>query len=109
MRNTREQTQGQRGGNGGATTASAGSPGKRTLTEQLGSGQALPGAQRATFERSLGRDLSAVRVHTDDAAAGEADRVGARAYASGQDIVFAKGEYNPSQRRGAQLLAHEVA
>jgi len=109
MRTTRDQMHGERGGKGGATTATSGSPGKRTLTEQLGSGQALPSAQRATFERSLGRDLSSVRVHTDDAAADEADQVGARAFASGQDILFAKGEYNPSDRRGAQLLAHEVA
>ncbi|HMG54697.1 MAG TPA: DUF4157 domain-containing protein, partial [Kofleriaceae bacterium] len=109
MRTTREQSQGPRAGHGGATSASSGAPGKRTLTEQLGSGESLPATQRATFERSLGRDLSGVRVHTDDAAAGEADQVGARAYASGQDIVFAKGQYNPFDRRSEHLLAHEVA
>jgi LysM repeat protein len=109
MKTTHEQTHGQRGGNGGATSGPSASPGKRTLTEQLGRGEALPDAQRATFERSLGRDLSAVRVHTNDAAASEANQVGARAFASGQDIVFAKGAYNPFDRRGVHLLAHEVA
>ena len=63
-------------------------PGKRTLTGELGAGEGLPGAQRSTFEQSLGRDLSGVRVHTNDAAANEAERVDAQAYASGQDIVF---------------------
>jgi hypothetical protein len=109
MRTTHDQAHGQHGGHAGATSGPAATPGKRTLTEQLGGGEALPATQRQTFERSLGRDLSGVRVHTDDAAAGEADRVGARAYASGQDIVFAKGQYNPFDRRGAHLLAHEVA
>jgi hypothetical protein len=106
MRTTREQSQGQRAGHGGAASGPSGTPGKQTLTGQLGSGEGLPAAQRATFERSLGRDLSGVRVHTDDAAAGEADQVGARAYASGQDIVFAKGQYNPFDRRSQHLLAH---
>jgi DNA-binding phage protein len=90
-------------------TATGDSPGKRTLTQQLGAGEGLPAVQRSQFEKSLGRDLSGVRVHTDDAAAEHADRVNARAYATGQDIVFARGEYNPFDRRSMQLLAHEVA
>jgi hypothetical protein len=84
-------------------------PGKRTLSEELGGGEGLPDAPRSTFEKSLGRDLSGVRVHTSDAAASAAQRVDAHAYASGQDIVFARGAYNPFDRRSMQLLAHEVA
>src|SRR6185503_17310658 len=87
----------------------AGGPGKRTLTETLGPGTALPGEQRVQFERSLGQDLSGVRVHTDDAAADQADRVNARAFASGQDIVFGRGEYQANDNQSQRLLAHEVA
>src|ERR1044071_50100 len=89
--------------------AQASAPGKQTLTETLGEGEGLPAVQRSQFERSLGRDLSAVRVHTGDAAGNEADRVNARAYATGQNIVFARGAYNPFDRRSVHLLAHEVA
>src|ERR1041384_6264268 len=89
--------------------AMASAPGKQTLTETLGAGESLPAVQRQQFERSLGRDLSAVRVHTGDAAGNEADRVNARAYATGQNIVFARGAYNPFDRQSHHLLAHEVA
>ncbi|HEY5934318.1 MAG TPA: DUF4157 domain-containing protein, partial [Kofleriaceae bacterium] len=94
-------------------------PGKSTLTEQLpeheeatlafGSGTALPAAQRAKFESSLGADLSGVRVHTGDAAGSAAASVNARAFAAGQDIAFGAGQYNPGTPGGDKLLAHEVA
>ncbi|TMQ06287.1 MAG: DUF4157 domain-containing protein [Deltaproteobacteria bacterium] len=94
-------------GRGAASSALA--PGKRTLTEELGAGDTMPHTQRAPFERSLGRDLSGVRVHTGEAAAAQADRVDARAFATGQHIVFGRGEYRPSDRGGLHLFAHEVA
>jgi len=92
----------------GPTVPGAG-PGKRTLTEDLGAGHALPDAQRDRFEQSLGRDLSGVRIHTGDAAADHADRAQARAFAAGPHIVFGRGEYRPDDPRGQHLLAHEVA
>lgn len=109
MRASHDHQQGRTAGRGGAASTPASSPGKRTLTEGLGAGEALPDAQRAQFEKSLGRDLSGVRVHTDDAAAENADRVNARAYATGHDIVFGKGEHAPHDARSRHLLAHEVA
>lgn len=93
-------------------------PGRSTLTEQLaeqepdlafGSGTALPAAQRAKFEASLGTDLSGVRVHTDDAASSAAASVNARAFAAGQNIAFGTGQYQPGTAKGDKLLAHEVA
>ena len=83
-------------------------PGKRTLSEELGAGVGLPAEHRANFERSLGRDLSGVRLHTSDAAANEADKVDARAFTRGQDIMFGRG-LNPFDWRSQHLLAHEVA
>jgi hypothetical protein len=106
-----EHQSGSRGepGTSRAAGAPGPGPGKRTLTEALGAGEALPDAQRARFERSLGRDLSGVRVHTGDAAADQADRVQARAFATGPHIVFGRGEYGPHDQRSQGLLAHEVA
>jgi hypothetical protein len=72
-------------------------------------GSALPGTVRSKFENSLGADLSAVRVHAGAESAAAADAVGARAYTTGQDIHFARGQYDPSSSPGEHLLAHEVA
>lgn len=72
-------------------------------------GAPLPPAQRATFERSLGIDLFSVRVHTGAASEAAAASVGARAFATGQDIHFAAGQYQPDDPTGVHLLAHEVA
>ncbi len=73
------------------------------------SGQALPGDLRSRFESSLGADLSNVRVHTGAESAQAASAVGARAYATGNDIHFAAGAYDPQSAFGVHLLAHEVA
>jgi hypothetical protein len=74
-----------------------------------GSGAALPGELRERFEASLGADLSAVRVHTGAASQEAAASVGARAYATGNDIHFAAGQYDPTSSDGQFLIAHEVA
>ena len=60
------------------------------------------------FERHFGRDLSAVRVHTDRTAYDLAHRIGARAFTAGTDIVFAAGQYRPGAGDSRQLLAHEL-
>jgi hypothetical protein len=73
------------------------------------SGAPLPADVRARFEGSLGADLSAVRVHTGSASAEATRAVGARAYALGNDIHFADGQYRPTDAFGIHLLAHEVA
>ncbi|KAB2930950.1 MAG: DUF4157 domain-containing protein, partial [Leptonema illini] len=50
-----------------------------------------------------------VRVHTGAAAEEAADSIGAKAFAKGSDIVFAKGEYNPNTAEGRGLIGHELA
>jgi hypothetical protein len=72
-------------------------------------GQPLDAATRAFMEPRLGRDLAAVRVHTDQRAANSARAVQARAYTVGQDIVFAENTFEPSTDAGRVLLAHELA
>lgn len=72
-------------------------------------GTPLSAAQRAYFEPRLSQDLSAVRLHTDTAAASAADGINARAYTLGPDIAFASREYSPGTAHGDHLLAHELA
>ncbi len=76
----------------------------------LGSaGHALDAQTRATLEPRLRSDFSAVRVHTDAAAAASARAVGALAYTVGRQIVFGAGRYDPGSKAGQRLLAHELA
>jgi hypothetical protein len=86
-------------------------PGADTAVDRAAGSQGapLPAGVRTQFESSLGADLSAVRVHTGADSADAASAVGARAYATGQDIHFADGQYTPEGGAGLHLLAHEVA
>ena len=72
-------------------------------------GLPLPDSVRDPFERSLGDDLSEVRVHTGAESLEAADAVGAKAYTVGQDIHFGASQYSPTTPTGLHLLAHEVA
>lgn len=72
-------------------------------------GSSLPAPLMRKFESSIGADLSNVRVHTGSESATAASSVGARAYATGQDIHFGAGQYDPSSSGGQHLIAHEVA
>ena len=65
------------------------------------------GRQRI-FEESFGRDFSKVRIHTGENANKAAEEMNARAFTLGNDIVFARGEYNPASAEGKSLMAHEL-
>jgi hypothetical protein len=71
-------------------------------------GQPLDAATRAFMESRFGQDFSRVRIHTDSAAADSASEIHARAYAAGQNIVFASNQFSPSSTEGGKLLAHEL-
>ena len=73
-----------------------------------GSGAPLGGDVRARMQPQLGADLSEVRVHTGGDSAEAAGQMGARAFTVGQDLHFARGEFNPGTREGDRLLAHEL-
>ncbi len=72
-------------------------------------GHPLDASARTFMEPRFGRDLSHVRVHTGPQAEESARDVQARAYTVGQDMVFARGQYNPSSSEGRHLLAHELS
>ena len=72
-------------------------------------GHPLDAAARADFEQRFAHDFSRVRIHTDPAAASSARAVAAQAYTVGDRIAFAHGTYQPQERGGGSLLAHELA
>ena len=53
-------------------------------------------------------DFSKVRIHTGENANKAAEEMNARAFTLGNDIVFARGEYNPASAEGKSLMAHEL-
>lgn len=73
-----------------------------------GAGHALDAGARGFFEPRFGQTFSDVRVHEGAAADNAARSFGARAYALGSDLVFARGEYAPGTDAGRRLLAHEL-
>lgn len=68
----------------------------------------LPSELQGRLEGSLGTDLSSVRVHTGPESAQAASKLGAHAYALGQDVHFGAGTYQPDSPDGQSLIAHEV-
>jgi hypothetical protein len=78
------------------------------IASQRGRGTPLgPDLQQQLSER-LGDSFSDVRVHTDPLASALARSVEARAFTTGSDIYFARGEYAPHTSSGQELLLHEV-
>jgi hypothetical protein len=78
------------------------------INTSRGGGTGLDVGIQSRFSDSLG-DLSDVRVHTDDRADQLNRSVSARAFATGTDVYFARGEYNPGSASGDRLIAHELA
>ncbi|MHC5763911.1 eCIS core domain-containing protein, partial [Nostoc sp.] len=89
----------------GGMTATAGL--ETAINQARGSGQPLADNVRKPMEQFSGTDLSRVRVHTDQKADQLSRSIQARAFTTGQDIFFAKGEYNTSTREGKKLIFHE--
>jgi Domain of unknown function (DUF4157) len=79
-----------------------------TIDSSRGSGSSLDAGVRDRFEGELG-PLGDVTVHTDDKADQLNRSVSAKAFATGTDVYFAKGEYNPGSADGDRLIAHELA
>jgi hypothetical protein len=74
-----------------------------------GSGEPVRPDVRAALELEQGRSFADVRVHRGPAADAAARALGAVAFASGREVVFRSGAYDPATTRGKRLLAHELA
>jgi hypothetical protein len=93
-----------------ASAASDGAPeGDAHSVIPPGNGRPLEEPLRTDMQDRFDTSFGSVRVHTD-AASGDASRVlGARAFTTGQDIYFGRGQYRPEAAQGRRLLAHELA
>jgi hypothetical protein len=69
-----------------------------------GRGRPLPASVRQKMESAFGHDFSAVRIHRDRSPSA----LRAPAYARGNHLYFAPGEYEPSSTEGQALLGHEL-
>ena len=79
-----------------------------TIDSSRGGGSSLDPGVASRLGNDLG-DLSDVRVHTDETADRLNRSVSARAFATGSDIYFGRGEYSPGSAAGDKLIAHELA
>jgi hypothetical protein len=82
---------------------------EQTIARTRGGGQTLSPGVRERASTHLSDPLSDVRVHSDDTADGLAQSVSARAFTTGSDVYFARGEYAPGTTSGDTLLTHELA
>jgi hypothetical protein len=74
-----------------------------------GQGDALDAGVRDRVGAALDDPLTDVRVHADERADALARSVSARAFTTGPDVFFARGEYRPATATGDELIAHELA
>jgi hypothetical protein len=80
-----------------------------TAPERPEPGRTLALPVRQDMERRFGRDLSNVRVHTDEGSERQVTAQGADAMTRGSDVSFAPGGYRPETAEGRWLIAHELA
>jgi hypothetical protein len=75
----------------------------------LGGGRSMAADLRRRFESAFDWDFSGVRLHTGSGAAEATERIGARAFALGRDLVFGAKVSDPEASEHRRLLAHELA
>lgn len=71
-------------------------------------GRQLDKEVRRYMEPRFGYSFEHVKIHTDFKAAQSANAINAKAYTSGNNVVFASGKYNPNSTNGKKLIAHEL-
>jgi hypothetical protein len=91
-----------------AAPGQLGAASEHQLEALKGRGGPLPSSTRANMENQFGRSFADVRVHTGQSASKLASDFSARAFTSGNDIVFGEGEFQPDSPGGQHLLAHEL-
>ena len=78
------------------------------IESERGNGRNLDGKVRSQMENGFGTSFSGVKIHTDHAAVGLNNQLGAQAFTTGSDIYFNSDKYNPETKKGQKLLAHEL-
>ena len=93
---------------GGVTAGPASQDFETELRQAKGGGQPLDNQFREKVEPIMGADLSKVRVHDGPQADHLSQSIQAKAFTSGHDIFFKKGQYNTSTPEGQRLAVHEI-
>lgn len=78
------------------------------IGQSKGGGSPLPSSTKSFMESRIGVDFSKVRIHNDNNAHKLSTKLNAQAFATGNNIFFNQGKYNPETRSGKHLLAHEL-
>ena len=78
------------------------------IERQRGNGNGLDNQVQRQMEFAFGADFSSVKLHTGTEADSLNQALQARAFTTGKDIFFRRGEYNPGSYQGKELLAHEL-
>ena len=73
-----------------------------------GGGAPLPPMLRRFMEPRFGARFDNVRIHTGEKAERLNRQVSAHAFTVGPDIFFARGQYQPDNPAGRELIAHEL-
>ncbi|MBW4505771.1 MAG: DUF4157 domain-containing protein [Scytonematopsis contorta HA4267-MV1] len=81
---------------------------ENTIQSSRGSGQPLANSIRQPMEQAFGANFEGVRVHTGTQSDQMNQSIQAKAFTTGKDIFFRQGEYNPGNRGGQELIAHEL-
>jgi len=81
---------------------------EQRIQSARGGGQALDSGVRAQMEPAFGANFGGVRVHNNAGADSLNRSLSARAFTTGQDIFFKRGEYSPGSSGGRELIAHEL-
>ncbi|MBC8724317.1 DUF4157 domain-containing protein [Paraburkholderia sp. 31.1] len=81
---------------------------ERSIDSSRGGGSGMDHSTRTRMETAFGVDFSGVRIHHDANSNELSQSLSARAFATGRDVYFRQGEYNPGTSGGRELLAHEL-
>ena len=81
---------------------------EQAIARTRGSGTPVDREVRDRAAPVLGDSLDDVQVHTGASADALTRSVSARAFATGTDIFFGRGEYQPGTSAGDELIAHEL-
>jgi len=81
---------------------------EHAIARTRGAGTPIDRGVRDRAASVLGDSLTDVRVHTDTGADAMARAVSARAFTTGTDIYFGRGQYRPGTGGGDELIAHEL-
>ncbi|NEO83258.1 MAG: DUF4157 domain-containing protein [Spirulina sp. SIO3F2] len=79
-----------------------------TLQSTLGKGHSLDDTLKTKLGTAMNADFSGLTIHTDQTADVMCKSIGARAFTTGSDVYFGKGEYQPSTPKGQFLITHEA-